>query len=373
VTTPTVSWRQALGWRMGRQLLDHSDGGSAEEVAARLCGVQAQVASSAELAVRVRSAAVEAGDVGAALADGRLVKTWAMRGTLHLFRPQDAGTYLALMSSVRSWERPIWQRRFGLNPDQVETLRVQVRAALASGPLTREELIERVTAHDRLDHIGDVLRSGWGTVLKPLAWHGDIVYGPSRGTRVTFQLPAQASRRWTGLPEPEVALPVAIRSYLSAYGPATPSAFSGWLSRGLLSMKSLKAAFAAPETGLLEVEVDGGRAWIRAEDVDELLASAPTDALRLLPGFDQWVLGPGTDDTRVIPVGRRTAVSRTAGWIAPIVVVGGVVSGTWELNDDQVVVDWFTELGRPPKPQLAAEAERLAALVGRPLTLRVSP
>ena len=67
------------------------------EVVRRLCGVQAQVASSAELAVRLRSEAVGAGDVGRALADGDLIKTWAMRGTLHLLTPEDAGR------SCRCW------------------------------------------------------------------------------------------------------------------------------------------------------------------------------------------------------------------------------------------------------------------------------
>ena len=60
----------------------------------------------------------------------------------------------------------------------------------------------------------------------------------------------------------------------------------------------------------------------------------PTAALRLLPGFDQWVLGPGTDATSVIAAARRSAVSRTAGWIAPVVLRGGRVAGTWTLDGD---------------------------------------
>jgi hypothetical protein len=101
--------------------------------------------------------------------------------------------------------------------------------------------------------------------------------------------------------------------------------------------------------------------------VDELVSSKPTETLRLLPAFDQWVLGPGTDDTHVIPPGRRAAVSRTAGWIAPVVVAGGVVSGTWELDRDTVRVGWFAESGRPRRRELDAEVERLGSILGRPL------
>ncbi len=66
-------------------------------VVRRLCGVQAQVAFSAELGVRVRRRASRKGEVARSLSDGRLIKTWAMRGTLHLLTPEDGGAFLALI------------------------------------------------------------------------------------------------------------------------------------------------------------------------------------------------------------------------------------------------------------------------------------
>src|SRR5687768_5165999 len=93
------------------------------------------------------------------------------------------------------------------------------------------------------------------------------------------------------------------------------------------------------------VDVDGERALVLVEDVDELAAVKPTRAVRLLPGFDQYVLGPGTADAHVIPAARRRAVSRQSGWIAPVVVAGGVVTGTWELEGGQARIAWFEEAG----------------------------
>ena len=89
--------------------------------------------------------------------------------------------------------------------------------------------------------------------------------------------------------------------------------------------------------------------------------------MRLLPGFDQYVLGPGTADGHVVPTARRAAVSRQAGWISPVVVAGGVVSGTWELDGDQVRVAWFGEAGKPPRRALDAEVLRLSELLDRDL------
>src|SRR6185436_19755721 len=93
----------------------------------------------------------------------------------------------------------------------------------------------------------------------------------------------------------------------------------------------------------------------------------PTTAVRLLPGFDQYVLGPGTKDGPIIPAKRRTTVSKQAGWIAPIVVADGSVKGTWEVNGDRLHVDWFKECGAPPRIKLAAEIERLSAILERDL------
>ena len=78
--------------------------------------------------------------------------------------------------------------------------------------------------------------------------------------------------------------------------------------------------------------MDGERSYVRTEDLDELAGAKPTKALRLLPGSTSGSWAPGTDDPRIVAPARRAAVSRQAGWISPVVVLGGVVAGTWELD-----------------------------------------
>jgi hypothetical protein len=368
-----ITWPQALAWRLQRHQLDPVGNLSVADVARRLCGIQAQVASSAELAVRVRREKSQPGEVGRALSDGRLIKTWAMRGTLHLLDPVDGGALLSVIASGRSWERPSWVRYFGMTPDAMDALRGAARQALDGKVLTREELIEAVVEQPGLQHVGEGLRSGWGTLLKPLAWQGDLCFGPSRGQRVTFMRPEAASSRWAGIPEPDVAGPIAIAAYLGAYGPAAPDAFGNWLSGGWFGKRQLRRWFDALGDRIATVDVDGEPAMMLAEDVDELASTRPSDTVRLLGGFDQWVLGPGTSDTRIVPAARRSAVSKQSGWIAPIVVVGGVVRGTWELGDDQVRVGWFRESGKVPRKALGGEVERIESLLGRPLKLSVEP
>jgi hypothetical protein len=367
-----VTWPQALGWRMHRQLLDPIGSVSAVEVVRRLGGVQAQVASSAELKVRVRRAQSRAGDVGRALADGRLIKTWAMRGSLHLLTPEEGGAFLSMLAAGRSWELPSWQRYFGMQARHRDRMRAVVREALAGPALTREELIAAIVGERELSHLGDELRSGWGTLFKPLAFQGDLCYGPSQGNRVTFTRPDRASSRWAGVPDPDEAAPIVIRAYLAAYGPATTENLRNWLARGRVNIRRMRAWVAAMGDQLTQVEVDGEPAWIRTEDADELAAARPSTRVRLLPGFDEYVLGPGTDDGRVVAARRRSAVSRVAGWISPVVVARGTVAGTWELDGQALRVSWFREAGRVPQRAIRAEVARLSEILGRELSSTVS-
>jgi winged helix DNA-binding protein len=370
--TPKVSWEQALAWRMRRHFLDPVGDESVAEVVRRLCGIQAQVASVAELCVRVRRKTSKAGDVARALSDGRVIKTWAMRGTLHLLTPEDAGTFLSLIASGRSWERPSWERYFGVSPKQLDALREVVREALDGKVLTRDELISTVIARRGYGHLGDALRSGWGTLLKPYAWQGDLCFGPSRGNRVTFTLPEAASSRWAGLPEPDEAAPIAISAYLRAYGPANADAFGFWIGTGRIGKRRIGAWFEELRPRLAEVEVGGEPAYVRAEDLDDLRSTKPTRAVRLLPGFDQFVMGPGTGDGHVVPARRRTAVSKQSGWISPVVLAGGVVRGTWSLAGERVLVAWFKEAGAVQRTALQAEVKRLSTILGRALRVEVS-
>lgn len=295
-----------------------------------------------------------------------------MRGTIHLLTPDAAPAFLSVIASGRSWERPSWVKYFGVTPVQIEALRGVVREALAEGPLTREELIAAVTRKRKLRHVGEALRSGWGTLLKPLAWQGDLCFGPSQGNKVTFTVPESATKRWPGMPSAEEAAPLAIARYLGVYGPATPDAFSDWLAGGWFGKRQLHAWFTELGSAITEVDVEGDRAFVRTDDLDELASTRPTKALRLLGGFDQFVLGPGTKDGHVVPAARRSAVSKQSGWISPVVVNGGVVCGTWDLTKEGLGMSWFAEAGRIPQKAIAAEVERLSLILGRDLPLQMT-
>lgn len=365
--TPRLTWQQALAWRMQRHYLAHAAPGDPVEVVRRLSGVQAQVLSSAELGIRLRCPLAPAGVVDELLASGRLVRTWAMRGTLHLLAPDVAGDQLSLIAAARPWEKPAWSRWFGLTPAVIGRMAEVAYDALADGPLTRDELIRALTSRAGLEHVETPLRESWGTAFKPLAWQGILAFGPLRDGRPTFVRPDRASASWSDPMDADAAGPRVLAAYLAAYGPATAANFHRWMGR--LPKRLVDSLWRAAGDVVARVDVDGEPAFVRTEDLDELLEARPSTEVRLLAGFDQWVMGPGTDDPHVVPPERRTAVSRQSGWIAPVVLRGGVVAGTWKLDGAALTVSWFRESGASPRRAIAAEVERLGTLLDRRLRL----
>lgn len=359
----TLTWPQVLAWRMRRQFLGAEAATDVVEIARRVAGVQAQVASAAKLAIAIRHTKPEPRMAERALLDERtLVKTWAMRGTLHLLPADEAGAYLSLCGAHRSWERASWQTTFGATPADLEAIADAAGQALAGGAeLTREELTAQIVERTGSSHLAELLGSGWGTLLKPLAWWGVLCHGPARGNRVTFVSPSAWFPDWRGVPDLDAASGTVIRAYLRAHGPTTPDIFDkAWLSRGTTRKPLLRGWFAALEHELTTVEVEGRELLLLTEDVPELLVQRPDPTVRLLGAFDSYILGAGTNATPVVPADRRAEVSRTAGWISPVVLLSGRVVGVWRLDDGTVDVTLWEKV---PRPALESEVERIAACV----------
>jgi winged helix DNA-binding protein len=363
----SLSWSRALAWRLRQQLLDPVGTESVAGVVRRLGAVPAQPDATAELALRVRCERSRSGEVARALAEGRIIKTFAFRGATHLVTPEDGGAYLALRAASRMWELPSWQSHYGLTPSDWPRLREVVREALAGGPLTREELGAAVTAQPQFRQLGFAFADGAGTLLKPLAWQADISFGPPRDGRATFQR-LDRNPRWAGVPDLDQAGMRAVEAYFRAYGPATPDHVHYWLGEGLgAGRKRIRSWLAGFGDRLAAVDLNGDPAYVLREDLEALASTPATTAVRLLPGYDQWVLGPGTSDAHVVPPARRKLVSRGA----HVVIVGGVVSGTWSLTGDQLVAAWFAEAAPPERDGLAEEVARIATILDRPLRLTV--
>jgi len=108
-----LSWDSVLAWRLERQhLAERAPRAAALDVVADIAGLHAQVASCAELTLWARVDGLEPGAVSELLWEERaLVKTWAMRGTLHLLVAAELPRYVAALSRLRPRHHvPVWLR-----------------------------------------------------------------------------------------------------------------------------------------------------------------------------------------------------------------------------------------------------------------------
>lgn len=364
----SVTWAQALAWRLGQQFLETPSTGSVADVVRRLGAVLSTDVSLSLLAVRTRLSTSSPGDLEVALADGEVIEVFAFRGAKHYLSADEGGIYLALRSAGRQWEQASWVEHYRLTPADWPEFRAAVRAALSNGPLTVAELGQALTHHRAYRHLRPLFDTGAGTLIKSLTWQGDVCFGPRRDGLQTLQR-LDSNPKWRTVPDLDEAGRLAITAYFRTYGPATLDHLYYWLGEGLSAGRQRLATwFSELGDRLAAVDVDGTLAYLVRDDVEALEATVPSDAVRFLPGHDQWVIGPGTKDVHITAPALRDLITRKAN----PVVVGGVVRGTWTRHGDEVTVTWLDERRRPDK-EIEREASRLPDILGRDLRLAFTP
>jgi hypothetical protein len=350
----SLSWEETRRRRLARShLLERAPREQLVEVVREVCGVQAQVMAAAELAIGARVEGVTHEDVRAELWERRLlVKTWTMRGTLHLHPADELPLWTAATRAVG----PPWYEAYGLDEADGAAVLDAIGAALDGRCLLREELADEV-AKRAGEWSRERIGSGWGYIIGSAAAVGKLCHGPPRGAKVTFVRTDQ----WVGWHEvdPDEALAEVCRRFLTAYGPAGPRQFAEWFG--------MKSPQARPLVESLAVEVSPER----AEDLGPL---------RLLPEYDCYVMGfrerehlvpeEVRERVKVHPRGRFEGIAGV-----PMLLVDGVVTGLWRRAKRgkrvQIVVEPSRRLKAEESRLLEEEAGRIGTFLGTEPELRV--
>jgi hypothetical protein len=369
-----LQWSQVHAWRMSQHGL--SPRFSAQDflqAVTRTGGIQAQVASAAELALCTRVEGLSPRDVQAAIFQDRtLVKTWAMRGTLHLLAASELPLYVA----ARDWQHTTsWSNyfaAFGLTTSaQQEAFLSAIPHVLEQGPLTRPQLADAVAKHTGIAQARDfILSESWGSPLKPAAYRGDLCFGPGQGKTVTFTNPRGWIGEWQFI-EPQLALQEIARRYLRAYGPATSDDFRFWWGCGKTLAKTL---FHSLTQEVEEVEVEGWRAVALRATVPLIQSVEPVEQINLLPLFDAYTIGaPPRGGALLLAPAYKSQVFNQQGWAFAVVLVNGSIQGVWDYTIRRshivVKVNLFCSSTTAIRKGIAAEAERLSHLFEKEVVL----
>ena len=366
-----LTWRQVMAWRTERHHLHRrASRKKMLDVIARIGGLHAQLLSSAELTLWARVEGLDPEAIHNALWQERtLVKTWAMRGTLHLLPARELMLWQAAIHKEPAYQKPFRPKNFGVGSHDLERLVDGIGEALDGRMLTREELAVEVARITGSAELAAKIRQSWGTMLKPAAFLGRLCFAPSAGQNVRFTRPDSWLRNLSRVAA-EDALPEITRRYLTAYGPATREDFRRWL--GIASVRA-KALIAAAGDEVTEVDLQGTRALMLRRDLAVAKKAAPSRSVRLLPAFDQYVVASSLHVRQLLPGDFKKAIFRPQGWISPVLLVDGRMDGVWRHEKKgkrlAVEIEPFVKLPAWARRAAEEEADRLAEFLGGTLEL----
>jgi hypothetical protein len=333
-------------------------------VVAALCGVQAQDLPAARLAIRVRSSGLTDAGVEAERVQGRsFIRTWAMRGTLHLVAAEDWEWLRSLTApkSIRSNARR--SSELGLDEGIYRrALQVTEKALAGGAQLTRAEWTKALAGR-RIDAAGQ--RAPY--LLARASAEGLICEGPVRGGKPTYVL----LHEWLGARPPAPAdrgdaLLRLVHRYLAAFGPATPDDLAAWSGLGITECR---AAFGRADPDLVGVSIGGRPAWTTSGIG---APAARSSGVRLLPSYDAFLLGY-RDRTLHLDPEHASKVNAGGGIVRPVILAGGRAQATWQLRRKgkraAIEVTPFEPATKLPGAKIAAEAADIGRFLGLPVGL----
>ncbi len=334
------------------------------EVVRSLCGVNAQSEPAMMLSLRARVEGLKAADVVQAIEQKRLVRAWAMRGTLHLLDRDDLGWMVSLLGPpivARGRRRRL---ELGLTDDILAKSLGEIPAVLNDGPLTRGELADRLAGRGiEIDRTGQAPYH----LIAYAALKGLLFMGPdSRDGDHTYSLVegiVKERAQYSG----EEALAGLIRRYLWGYGPAALEDFAAWSG---LSMADARKGRELNTEALAELEVSGRSLWSPVTSLrpPAVPASAET-VVNLLPAFDAYVLGYSRREHIVRPEHQDKLYQ--GGQTVPVVLVNGLAEGLWRYERRgkklNVRVSMFRPPGRAVKKLIKEEVENVGLFMGLPV------
>jgi hypothetical protein len=293
------------------------------EAVRAMAAMQAQDLQAALWAVGVRVPGAGLSDVRRALDEGSVVRSWPMRGTLHLLAPEDLRWILNITTARMVQGAAGRHRQLEIAGGDVEVCREAALGLVDGGrAASREELFAAFEA------AGQGTEAQRGIHLLWLLCQGaSLVPGPLDGNQqkfVAFDHWITSSRN----PGREEGIAELLLRYLRGHGPATLRDFAWWSS---IPLTEVRKALPAVSGELVELEHEGTGYWLSPSTAALLDQGVPGQrSVLALPGFDEFVLGY-TDRSIVLPPEHaQKIVPGGNGVFKKAIVTGGEVTGTWE-------------------------------------------
>lgn len=271
--------------------------------------------------------------VQAGFTSGAILRTWPMRGTLHVVPGADARWMLEHLGTRALRAAAPRRASLGLT-ERIAEQAVEVLAqALAGGrAMTRTECVAV---------LGQAGIPAVGSQAYHLLWfasqRGVTCVGPPRGSQQTFVLLDDFAPPAVRLDRPAALATIAER-FVRSHGPVTAHDLARWAD---LTVTDARAGLSAAQ-GIICQPVAGRNLYLTEGQLDHLSAASPEpEAGRsgggvpalALPGFDELVLGYRDRSAQLDPAAEQHVVPGGNGMFAPTLVLDGRVVGLWRRRE----------------------------------------
>lgn len=368
-TVTDVSRAQVLAHRVLVQQLDRPGGVAAADLAVWALGVQDTPAGSTALALAARLPGGTA-DVPDLADPSRWTSAWATRGA-PVVLPTD---------QVERVARALWPidaadavARLAGNGQQLRKANADpIEAIHTTAGVLRDVVTTTMTKGEASTDVTQALPDTYAPWCRPCATHhvGEqlmrLAALPAGLRLVPGASPATLApiEGWSEVVADRSGTEALIEAYLHLHGPATSAEVAAFLGT---SSRPVRTVWPAD---LVEVAVEGRRAWLPAADVDVLSARDGTEAddvVRLLPRSDPWLLQRDRD--LIVPDrAHQKALWPMLGQPGAVLAAGELVA-TWrpKASGRRLTITVAT-LDRPltaaVRRQVDAEAEHVVAARG---------
>ncbi|MBR5491475.1 MAG: AlkZ family DNA glycosylase [Oscillospiraceae bacterium] len=287
----------------------------AEAIAGNLCGVQAQFLSHALHGLKIR---------GADNADG-LIKSWTIRGTMHLFPEKDLPLFLYNGREHFLRDVDTMQSDAYMSAERKEYFSKLILDTIARGTDDREDLKNICENAGMSESESFSAFNPWGGLIRAMCEEGKICH------KVQEKKAYSLCPRFQPMEKQDARLEL-LRRYFKAFGPASikdAAAFFGFTQREIKSY--------LPLLPLKEIAFEGKSYFYNDSEIQK--GHIP-DCL-FLSGFDQFLLGYEKKESLILPSEHIRDIYTLAGIVRPALLIDGKVAGYWNLKNKKLSITMF--------------------------------
>lgn len=300
-----------------------------------LCGVQAQFMPNAMHALKLRSGGFSGEDTS------QLVKSWTLRGTVHVFAREDLPLFLHQGRKRQLRPCDTLEGDEYISQARKRQFAALILDSIAAGKNTREELKAICAEHGMTEGEAESVFNPWGGALRALCESGAISHTVQE--KKAFQLCPPFEPM-----EEDAACQELARRYFLHYGPATVKDAAYFFGTTQAEVKRRLARLPVSSVdcqGRTYFYIDSGRDY-----------SGHIPACIFLAGFDPLMLGYQKTESLYLPQEHLRGIFNLAGIVMPAVLLRGRVVGKWKKKGARVAVTAFETLAAPDRKQIEDSA-----------------